>query len=238
MIKNIDELIIPEWTPKYPEDHIDQLVDNTFKYGISGKPEIDTEGVIITGYDIVIAAKACGIKRIDVIVISDAPNFEMLTETFVEAIGLSGQTDEVKKKGMRGRRSKFEVTEYILNEIMLLSQGGMKMGQIRQYYGVSKSAWARKCQKTGICAAYDMGQSRGVAFSSGQLMEHVKRGNLDAIKFHLIRVGKYTENPAIIDEDGEEKTVAKPRTLVIDTNDPIEASKIYQEFMKGSSKDE
>jgi hypothetical protein len=51
----------------------------------------------------------------------------------------------------------------------------------------------------------------------------------------LSRIAKYSEAPESDTNEPEEK---QPKRLVISVTDPIEAAKIYQEFMRGSKSNE
>lgn len=144
-------------------------------------------------------------------------------------------SDEPPKKKL-GRRSNFYIDDEILKEIEAFSNRGMNQKNLQDYYGVSKSAWNRKCKaKPELLKAYNRGKARGVAFVSGKLMELVKKGNLTAIMYYLSRIAKWTENPEVEDiEDGDSSF--KP--IIFAATDPIEAARIYQKIMQGSKKHE
>lgn len=141
--------------------------------------------------------------------------------------------EEVKKKGY-GRRSNFIVTDEMLEEITKLSSCGLNQKQIRNYYGISQTSWQRKRLKCPeLLVSYNQGKSKGIAFASAKLMELIKKGNFQAIKFFLETVGEFNEAPDF-EEEGQEE-VKKPKSaLTISVTDPIEAAKIYQEIMRGT----
>ena len=124
----------------------------------------------------------------------------------------------------------------MLKEIEAQAQRGMSRKHIQDYHGISDFKWAKKsAHKVGFEKSYLKGRARGISFTAGKLMDLIKEGNLEAIKYFLSRIAKYSEAP---ESDTNEPTKKKPEKLIIATLDPIEAAKIYQEFMRGSSKDE
>ena len=129
---------------------------------------------------------------------------------------------------------KLDITDDLLKKITALAERGMSRAHVRDYLVISKRQWMKKSVHTQeLEKAYLRGQAQGVAFTAGKLMELIKMGNLEAIKFYLARIAKYSEAP---ESDTNEPEIKKAEKLIIATLDPIEAAKIYQEFMKGSIK--
>lgn len=135
-----------------------------------------------------------------------------------------------------GVSAEIVVTEKLLLEVEAQAQRGMSRKHIQDYHGISEFRWAKKSiHKVGLEKAYMRGRAKGISFTAGKLMDLINEGNLEAIKFFLSRIAKYSEAP---ESDTNEPQKDKPKKLVITVTDPIEAAKIYQEFMKGSSKNE
>lgn len=143
----------------------------------------------------------------------------------------------LKKPAKRGGiSSDIEITDDLLKKIEAQAERGMTRKHIQDYHGISEFKWAKKSvHKVGFEKSYLKGRASGISFTAGKLMDEIKKGNLDAIKFFLSRIAKYSEAP---ESDTNEPKKEKPKRLIISVTDPIEAAKIYQEFMRGSSKNE
>lgn len=143
----------------------------------------------------------------------------------------AGDIESIKKTA---ESPMLKITKDVTNEIEILAQKGLSRRNIQDYFGISDFKWNKKnLKETGLERAYLRGKSKGISFTAGKLMQLINSGNFEAIKFYLARIAKYTENVNSDNEDFEEKDFSN---LTINTIDPIEAAKIYQQIMKGSSK--
>ena len=134
------------------------------------------------------------------------------------------------------RRGNFEFTDVVLEEIRILSHRGLNQTHVCGWYGFSNTTWKRHCKKNPkIMESYNAGKSKGVSFAASKLMELIKAGNLEAIKFYLARVGKFTEAPEIQED---EENGPKPATITFTVTDPVQAAKTYQQIIQGSTKNE
>ena len=141
---------------------------------------------------------------------------------------------ESMKKGIQDLA--FKIAPEILTKVEELAKKGMSRKHIQDYFGITEFKWGKKSiQKVGLERSYLKGRSIGISFTSTKLMEQVKEGNLDAVKFFLSRIAKYSEAP---ESDTNEPNDQKNKQLIINVTDPVEASKIYQQFMQRSGKDE
>jgi len=141
--------------------------------------------------------------------------------------------DEEIKKTLRGRPLAFILTQEMLDEIQKLSSCGLNQRQIRDYYGIAHTTWQTKRRRfPEILEYFNKGKSKGTAFVANKLMELVKKGHFNAIRFYLETVGEF--GTAADDEENEEKKPVSALTITV--TDPIEAAKIYQEIMKGTMK--
>jgi hypothetical protein len=137
------------------------------------------------------------------------------------------------KKTLRGRPLAFILTQEMLDEIQKLSSCGLNQRQIRDYYGIAHTTWQTKRRRfPEILEYFNKGKSKGTAFVANKLMELVKKGHFNAIRFYLETVGEF--GTAADDEENEEKKPVSALTITV--TDPIEAAKIYQEIMKGTMK--
>ena len=123
------------------------------------------------------------------------------TENEPEDLGL--KEDNKKPYG------KLDITDDLLKKITALAERGMSRAHVRDYLVISKRQWMKKSVHTQeLEKAYLQGQAQGVAYTAGKLMELIKTGNLDAIKFYLARIAKYSEAP---ESDSNEPSDKKPQ---------------------------
>lgn len=137
-----------------------------------------------------------------------------------------------KPDSPHSRNVQFEFTEDILKEIEVLAGRGLTNEQIFNYYGVGKNFWYESKQANPeIDKAFQRGKSKTISMVSGKLMEKIRQGNLSAIIFYLKTQARWSEHSTLGIEGGDKPTGAP---LVITVNDPVEASRIYQQIMIGS----
>jgi len=107
------------------------------------------------------------------------------------------------KKTLRGRPLAFILTQEMLDEIQKLSSCGLNQRQIRDYYGIAHTTWQTKRRRfPEILEYFNKGKSKGTAFVANKLMELVKKGHFNAIRFYLETVGEF--GTAADDEENEE----------------------------------
>lgn len=122
------------------------------------------------------------------------------------------------------------VTQRLLSEMSNLSALGMNMTQIYQYYGLTKDEfYEMRNEHPEIHTAINRGKAKQLASVSAKLLDKVAQGDVKAIQFYLSSMGwaKYA-NDAYREPEFEDIADIK-----ISSTDPVEAAKIYQDFMKG-----
>lgn len=137
---------------------------------------------------------------------------------------------KTRSKTTLGPKAKLHVTAEMVNEIGILSARGMMQKDISDYYGISSAAWYEyTATYPEIVDAYKKGKAKGFSLAAGKLMEWIKKGDKEMIKFYLKNKGMFADNVPL--EPGEETTKPSISALSITTDDPIEASRIYQQIM-------
>lgn len=125
----------------------------------------------------------------------------------------------------------FKVDDQKLDEIAILAGKGLTINQICAYYGITYTTWLKRTyEHPELKLAFKMGKVKMISSVSGELIKRIKGGNVPATIFYLKTQAGWKETSDVdIDPDDE---IAK-KDLKIDTNDPIEAAKIYQQIMLG-----
>jgi len=123
-------------------------------------------------------------------------------------------------------------TKEILEEIEILAGRGLTNEMIYSYYGLPRSFWFEaKITNPDIEKACLKGKAKTISMVSGKLMEKIRQGNLTAIIFYLKTQARWSEHSTVGIEK-EDSSANAPLTITV--NDPVEASKIYQQIMTGS----
>ena len=132
----------------------------------------------------------------------------------------------------RGRKPCLEINDELLKEIEMLAGNGLTQQQISGYYGITTVTWYKlKRKHFTLDQSFKKGKSTTIAAVSGKLMQQIRLGNLTAIMFYLkTQAGWSEKNSLLLDS----KVKSKKTLLKIETDDPIEAAKIYQQIMTGS----
>lgn len=132
----------------------------------------------------------------------------------------------------RGRKPSLEITNELLIEIEELAGKGLTQKQISAYYGITPVTWHKMKKKhSEIRISYKKGKSKTIAFVTGKLMDKIRKGNSACIMFYLKTQAGWREKSS----SGDDNNVKSKKTLLkIETDDPIEAAKIYQQIMTGS----
>lgn len=131
------------------------------------------------------------------------------------------------KRGQKGYE--FPVTPEVLAEIEDLTGKGMTQQQIHYYYGMSGNTWYKLVRKKPeIREALNRGKPRAYKYVVGKLMELIEKGCVAATIFWLKTQGGWAEKKDKIEQPTDEEK----EKLKLTTQDPIEASKIYQKLMR------
>lgn len=141
-----------------------------------------------------------------------------------------------KETSKKGRKRAIEVTEELLIEVERMAGQGLTQVQIAAFYGVTARCWDKtKNRDKRIREAMRKGKAKTIVEVSGILMEHIRSGSVPAAMFYLKTQARWSEKNSLTVKSNVKST--QP-IYKIETNDPIEASKIYQSIMTGSYKDE
>lgn len=132
-----------------------------------------------------------------------------------------------------GNTPTFLPTDENIKEVESLAGLGLTKYLIQNYFGHSQEIWLKAEVRTpALKKAFLKGQSQSIARVSGKLYDKILSGSLPAIIFYLKTRAGWSEkyNPEI------DANVSEP-IININVSDPIEASKIYQQIMKGGIKE-
>jgi len=141
--------------------------------------------------------------------------------------------DEVKKEKKRGPKPRVVVDEEMLLKVEQLAGQGLTQEEIANYFGLKRGGWYKTINNNPIIRQHvERGRVKTLAAVSGKLMELVKKGNLSAIIFFLKTKGRWSEHKSLEITDGSKPENIK---LKLDTKNPIEASKVYQQIMTTGS---
>jgi len=125
-------------------------------------------------------------------------------------------------------KKKIEITPAFLTEVKALVNAGMTNKQLAEYYGVCEDTWYRyKSDNEELELIVRTGKMRTTAVVAGHLLKLCQQDNVPSIIFYLRTQGRWTEAKEP-EDDTENKPIEK---TVIKVTDPIEAAKIYEEFM-------
>lgn len=128
-------------------------------------------------------------------------------------------------------KRKIEVTPEFLNEVGQMAGQGFTNENLASYYGVAVGTWCEyKKNYPEIDEAIKDGKAKCLQIASSILWQQVLAGNITCLLFYLKTQHGYSETRNINAKVGssDEKS---PVELKITTTDPIEASRIYQQFM-------
>jgi len=125
-------------------------------------------------------------------------------------------------------KKKLEITPDILIEVEGLVKAGMSNKQLAEYYGVSEDTWYRyKADNEELDHVVRTAKMRTTSIIASRLVQLCLEDNVPSIIFYLKTQGRWTEAKEI-EDDTQNKPIEK---TVIKVTDPIEAAKIYEEFM-------
>ena len=131
----------------------------------------------------------------------------------------------------RGRKEGFVVTEEVLEKVRQMASRQLNQTEIIDILGVNEQVWYRRCiSHPELKQAFLQGKAQMKSFVAGKLIQQIQEGNTAATIFFLKTKGGWVE----ADKEKEPEINNKP-DLTINVTDPIDASKIYQEIMKGTN---
>lgn len=130
-----------------------------------------------------------------------------------------------------GRKESFVVTPEILEKVRQMASRQLNQGEIIDVLGINEQAWYRRClSHPELKKAYLQGKSQMKSYVAGKLIRAIDEGDIAATIFFLKTKGGWVSADKELEQEKEPEV--KP-DLVINVTDPIDASKIYQEIMRG-----
>ena len=116
-------------------------------------------------------------------------------------------------------------------EVVHLAMCGLSLKEIGCYYSVDDESWQEFCTDHPLVAEkVETGKAKGKALAAQELIKQIKGGKINAIMFYLKTMGGFNEKTVMQLE--ELKITHMPPPPI--PSDPVEASKTYANFMKGS----
>jgi hypothetical protein len=128
----------------------------------------------------------------------------------------------VKKLPARNPITKLMPIDIDRAQVESMGEIGLTQLQVAQCLSISPGAWARLCARDPeLKAAWERGQSKGVARVASALYEKVGEGNLNAMMFFLRAKGGWSDKP----------TEGAPIAPVIEIT-PEDIERVREEFEK------
>jgi hypothetical protein len=128
----------------------------------------------------------------------------------------------------RGAKNRVKIDSKMLEEVSKLSGLGLTQQQIFNYYGIQKDTWYACLKKyPELKKAVLKGKSQILTLIASKLVKKALEGDMRAIVLYL---DKFWEKERE-DYMGNVQEVVK---IKLNTSDPIEAAKVYQQIMKGN----
>ena len=119
----------------------------------------------------------------------------------------------------------------MLQKVEALAGRQLTQKQIHENLGITHNVWYKRCtEHPELRKAFMRGQTNMVAHVAGKLLTQINEGNVSATIFFLKTKGGWTEGTEETKPENTEK-----QSLTINETDPTEASKIYQEIMRGTN---
>ena len=137
--------------------------------------------------------------------------------------------DKSEKRG-RGKPPEFSVTDELIKDAETLFGRGLTRKQVADYFGISeRHLYAKMNEYPDLKLALTKGKAKTISFVAGKLIEQIKGGDVKAMMFYLKTQAGWRDVSTIVVEhepenDGDDD-------LKLNTSDPNEASKIYQQIM-------
>ena len=130
-------------------------------------------------------------------------------------------------------RPPFEFTEAMIKNASTLSGQGLTHKQIAAFFGIGTNTFYMKMKEyPELREAVTKGKSKMISFVAGHLIQQIKNGSTTATIFYLKTQAGWKEvdpNDPTPPEFEDEKV--PPQKLELNTNDPNEAAKVYQQIM-------
>lgn len=138
--------------------------------------------------------------------------------------------EQKERKHVTNKR-KIEVTPEFLAEVGQLAGQGFTNENLAHYYGVAVGTWCEyKKNYPEIEESIKDGKAKCLQIATSILWKYVLEGDKPSLFFYLKTQHAFSETKNVnakIDSSNEKSTTE----LKITTTDPIEASRIYQQFM-------
>lgn len=91
-------------------------------------------------------------------------------------------------------RPRWEPTQEILETVETLAAQGFSQALIANYLGINeKTIIARKKDHAQFLEYLERGKAKGIAVATSHLMNNIKRGDTQSIKFYLQHVAKWND---------------------------------------------
>lgn len=130
----------------------------------------------------------------------------------------------------RGRPAELQITEQLIKDAEALSGRGLTRKQVADYFGISERwLYAKMNEFPDLKLALTKGKAKTIALVAGKLIEQVKSGDTKAMMFYLKTQAGWRDVSTIVIE--QDPSSDDDDDLKINTSDPNEASKIYQQIM-------
>ena len=124
------------------------------------------------------------------------------------------------------------VTPRMIEESKRLAGLGMKQKDMAAYFGIGYTTFRSKITKNdALRVAVRQGKASMVSEVAGELIQQIRDGNTTATIFYLKTQAGWCEPDDIVKDDEDEDDKAPPENLELNTKDPIEAAKAYQQLM-------
>lgn len=137
--------------------------------------------------------------------------------------------DKSEKRG-KGKPPEFFVTEELIKDAETLSGRGLTRKQVADYFGISeRHLYAKMNEYPDLKLALTKGKAKTISFVAGKLIEQIKMGDVKAMMFYLKTQAGWRDVSTIVVE--HEPETDGDDDLKLNTSDPNEASKIYQQIM-------
>lgn len=137
---------------------------------------------------------------------------------------------ENAEKNRPGRKTEFVVSPELVKDAETLSGRGLTRKQVADYFGISeRHLYAKMNEYPDLKAALTQGKAKTISFVSGKLIEQIKMGDVRAMIFYLkTQAGWRDVNALAVEQEPDNNDTDD---LKLNTSDPNEASKIYQQIM-------
>jgi len=134
----------------------------------------------------------------------------------------------IEKLSIPDRKPHLKITEELIEDIKNQAERGMQQQEIAWYLGITPQRWSKlKSIYPALKNIGKKGKARGKARALAPLWTLIDKGDLGAIAFYLKTQHGWTEKKTLDIKHEISKEIPNLKDV-----DPIEASKIYHQFMK------